>query len=421
MEVESMTDEVHWYVGFDWAMEQHRACLFDAEGKRVAERDVTHDGAGLAELCSWLLERTAARAEEIAVAIEAPRGPVVEALLERGFRVFAINPKQLDRFRDRFSMSGAKDDSRDAEVLGHSLRTDRHAFRRLAIDDPLVIELREWSRMYEELKQEQSRLSNRVRDQLWRYYPQAGELGDVAANWFLDLWEKVPTPAQAARVSEKTIARILKDHRIRRFDAAEVLRILRQPPLTVAPGTVDAATAHIRTVAARLRLVNQQIKEAERRLDELCAAIEAAAETTPGQICEQRDMAILRSMPGLGRITIATLLAEACEPLQRRDYHVLRVLSGQAPVTRRSGKSCIVLRRYACNRRLQNALHHWGRGAIQHDPVSKQRYAELRRRGHGHARALRTIGDRLLYVLCTLLERQVLYDPDHTTAHLVAA
>jgi transposase len=416
-----MTDEIRWYVGFDWAMEQHCACLVDAEGKLVAKRDVAHGGAGLAELCSWLLERTGARAQEIGVAIEVPRGPVVEVLLERGFQVFAINPKQLDRFRDRFSMSGAKDDSRDAEVLGHSLRTDRRAFRRLAIDDPLVIEVREWSRMYDELKQEQSRLANRVRDQLWRYYPQAGELGDLDANWFLDLWEKVPTPAHAARVSEKTIARILKDHRIRRFDAAEVLRILRQPPLTVAPGTIEAATAHIRAVAARLRLVNRQIKEVEHRLDELCAAIEATAETAPGQICEQRDMVILRSMPGLGRINIATLLGEACEPLRLRDYHVLRALSGQAPVTRRSGKSCIVLRRYACNTRLRNALHHWARVAMQHDPVSKQRYAELRRRGHGHARALRTIGDRLLYVLCTLLERQVLYDPDHTTPQLAPA
>ena len=416
-----MTDEIRWFVGFDWAMEQHRACLLDAEGRVVAERDVKHDGASLQEFCSWLLKTTEASAQEIAVAIEAPRGPVVEALLERGLQVFAINPKQLDRFRDRFSMSGAKDDSRDAEVLGHSLRTDRGAFRRLAIDDPLVIELREWSRIYEELKQEQGRLTNRVRDQLWRYYPQAGELGDPASNWFLDLWEQVPTPAKAARVSEKTIARILKNHRIRRFDAAEVLRILCQPPLSVAPGTVEAATAHIRTIAARLRLVNQQIKEAERRLDELCAAIEAAAETTPGQICEQRDMAILRSMPGLGRITIAALLAEAWEPLRSRDYHVLRVLSGQAPVTRRSGKSCIVLRRYACNRRLQNALHQWARVAMQHDPVSKQRYAELRRRGHGHARALRTIGDRLLNVLCTLLERQTLFDPGHKASPSAAA
>jgi transposase len=410
-----MTEKIRWYVGFDWATQQHRACLLDPEGKRLCERDVAHDGVGLAEFCSWLVDKTGARAQEIAIAIEVPRGPVVEVLLERGFQVFAINPKQLDRFRDRFSMSGAKDDSRDALVLGHSLRTDPQAYRRLAIDDPLVIELREWSRIYEELKQEQNRLGNRVRDQLWRYYPQTAELGDPAANWFLDLWEKVPTPAKAARVSEQTVARILKNHRIRRFDATEVLQILRQKPVTVAPGTVEAASAHIRTVAARLRLVNQQIKEAEHRLDELCAAIETAAETTPGQICEQRDVAILRSMPGLGRITIATLLAEACEPLRQRDYHVLRVLSGQAPVTRRSGKSCIVLRRHACNKRLENAVHHWGRVAIQHDPVSKQRYAELRRRGHGHARSLRTIGDRLLYVLCTLLERQTLFNPSYKT------
>src|SRR5580704_5062486 len=166
-----MSDEICWFVGFDWASEQHRACLLDAEGKPMAERNVTHDGAALAELCDWLIERTGARPEQIAVAIETPRGPVVEMLLERGFQVFALNPKQLDRFRDRFTVAGAKDDSRDAEVLGHSLRTDRDAFRRLSVDDPLVIELREWSRMYEELKQEQSRLANRVRDQLWRYYP----------------------------------------------------------------------------------------------------------------------------------------------------------------------------------------------------------------------------------------------------------
>ena len=231
----------------------------------------------------------------------------------------------------------------------------------------------------------------------------------------------MPTPARAARVSEKTIARILKNYRIRRLDAAEILRILRRPPLGVAPGTTEAATAHIRTIAARLRLINQQIKEAERRLDELCAAIEAAAESAPGQICEQRDVAILRSCPGLGRINIATLLAEACEPLRRRDYHVLRILSGVAPVTRRSGKSCIVVRRHACDTRLQNAVYHWARVAVQHDPISRQRYAELRRRGHSHARALRGVADRLLYVLCTLLERQVLFDPDYKPSQMAAA
>jgi transposase len=417
-----MMDDIRWFAGVDWASEKHKVCLLNASGEVVGQRDVDHSGAGLSELCDWLLAKTDATPGQIAVAIETPHGPVVEALLERGFAVYAINPKQLDRFRDRFTMAGAKDDSRDAHVLGDALRTDRRALRRLAVQDPLLIELREWSRMNEELQQERTRLANRVRDQLWRYYPQALEItDDLAADWFLDVWQQVPTPAKAARISEKTIARILKTRRIRCIDAAEVLRILCKTPLVVAPGTAAAASAHIDTVAARIRLLNQQIKQAHRKLDELCAQLETPSENAPGQVCEQRDVTILRSSPGIGRIVLATLLAEASEPLQRRDYHALRTLSGQAPVTRRSGKQCVVIRRRACNKRLENALYHWARVAMQHDPVSRCRYAELRRRGHSHGRALRGVGDRLLYVLCKLLERQVLYDPDHPRPQMAAA
>jgi hypothetical protein len=118
------------------------------------------------------------------------------------------------------------------------------AFRKLSMADPLIVELREWSGIDEELKVEHGRLTNRLRHQLWRYYPQMLELADdVGANWFLDLFEAVPTPEKAASVREKTIARILKNHRICRFDAAHVLSGLRKPALTVAPGTIDAATA----------------------------------------------------------------------------------------------------------------------------------------------------------------------------------
>jgi transposase len=124
-------------------------------------------------------------------------------------------------------------------------------------------------------------------------------------------------------------------------------------------------------------------------------------------------VAILRSLPGIGRINLATLLAEAYQPLQRRDYHALRALCGAAPVTRRSGKSCIVLRRLACNKRLANALYHWARVATQRDPVSQGRYHALRQRGQSHGRALRTVGDRLLALACTLLQRQVRFDPNH--------
>ncbi|MCG8598340.1 MAG: IS110 family transposase [Kiloniellales bacterium] len=85
----------------------------------------------MTEVCAWLAANTGAAPTSIAVAIEVPHGPVVEALLEHGFQVYALNPKQLDRFRDRFSLAGAKDDRRDALVLADTLRTDRQALRHL--------------------------------------------------------------------------------------------------------------------------------------------------------------------------------------------------------------------------------------------------------------------------------------------------
>jgi hypothetical protein len=90
-------------------------------------------------------------------------------------------------------------------------------------------------------------------------------------------------------------------------------------------------------------------------------------------------------------------------------------------VTRRSGKSCIVTRRHACNPRLRNAAFNWGTVAVRHDPISKAKCQALRARGHGHARALRSVVDRLLYVTCTMLEKGTLFDPSFAETKNAAA
>lgn len=402
------------FVGVDWASQTHHVRLSDARGRKVGERTFPHGGAGLAEMATWILGLTGTAASAVFVAIEVPHGPVVESLMERGFRVHAINPKQLDRFRDRFSPAGAKDDSRDAEVLADALRTDPRCFRPLTPVDPVVIELREWSRIAEDLRAERNRLGNRVREQLWRYYPQSLALtDDVAADWFLELWALVPTPETARRVRETTIAKLLKRHRLRRFTAAQVLQHLRAPAVTVAPGTTAAATAHLKAAAQRLALVNRQIKQADHQLDRLTERLVGPETERVGQSGEPRDVTILRSLPGVGRIVLATLLAEAWDALQRRDYHALRGLCGVAPVTKRSGKSKRVQRRQAAHQRLANAVYHWARVAVQHDSRSRLKYNALRHRGHGHARALRSVADRLLAVACAMLESHTAFDPAH--------
>src|ERR671932_2317358 len=220
----TMADEtIRWFAGIDWGSAKHQVCLLDEAGKVVGERAFAHGGAGLAALCDWLVS-LAGDPGSVAVAVEVPHGPVVDMLLDRGFAVHALNPKQLDRLRDRFSIAGAKDDRRDARVAAAGLRTDPHLFRPVTAGEPGVVELREWSRLAEELQQERVRLANRIRQQLWRYYPQMLELSDdLTAEWVLELWTMAPTPAEAARLREATLARLLRRHRIRRLEAAGVL------------------------------------------------------------------------------------------------------------------------------------------------------------------------------------------------------
>ncbi len=407
-----MEEERHWFVGIDWASEIHQVRLSDAHGNKIGERSFRHGGEGLAELANWILQLTGTEPEVVRIAIEVPHGPVVESLMERGFQVYAINPKQLDRFRDRFSPAGAKDDSRDAWVLCDALRTDPRCFRALRALDPAIVELREWSRIAEELRHDRNRLGNRVRELLWRYYPQILELtDDVAAPWFLDLWRLIPTPEKAARAREVSVAKLLKRHRIRRITAGQVMEQVRVAAIPVAPGTINAATGHLAAVAMRLDLVNQQMAQAETQLDMLTESLAASEPVDEGQADEQRDVTILRSLPGVGRIVLATLLAEASDALQRRDYHALRCLSGVAPITKRSGKTRIVIMRQAVHVRLRNSVYHWARVAVQHDPRSRAKYAALRARGHGHGRALRSVADRLLAVACAMLVQQKNFDP----------
>ena len=188
---------------------------------------------------------------------------------------------------------------------------------------------------------------------------------------------------------------------------------MRQRAITVAEGVTEAAVLHLRSLVARLRLANREFHQAERKLDELCTNLRDKTSTPKsGGPC---DAAVLSSLPGIGTVTLATLLTEAAGPIKRRDYAALRTLSGVAPVTKRSGKSCLVTMRYAAQVRLRNAVFHWARVAVLNDPKCASRSAARRARGHSYGRALRGVADRLLGVACVLLQRGMLFDPDPGT------
>ena len=407
-------DKTLFFAGIDWGSASHQLCVIDRNGSIVGEKVFDHTGKGLCEMAEWIVGVSHSTIEDVAVSIEVTHGPVVESLLERGFCVCSISPKQLDRFRDRFSPSGAKDDRRDARVLAEALRTDSRHLRRLKPQDPDIVVVRELLRTREELTAERTRLVNRLRQLLWSYYPQFNELiGDAVRPWLIELWELIPTPEAARRIRRPTVQKLLKRHGIRRVDAQGVLEVLRSLEINLQESTVSSRVAHIRTIVERMKVVDRQLGETEGLIDNTINVIASRQDAQGGKPC---DIEILRSVPGVGVIVLGTLLGEAWELLSRRDYGSLRCFAGAAPVTKQSGKSRYVIRRRAASRRLAGAVYHLARVAVLHDPVSRSRYKSLRARGLGHARSLRTVGDRLLLVCCSLLKKGELFDKEFKKA-----
>ena len=417
----SLTTGNQVYVGIDWGSRQHQVCVTDEEGTVLCNQPYEHQPGALGAL-GQDLRSLAGKGRGVRVAIETPRGPLIETLLCEGFEVYHLNPKQLDRFRDRFTSSGAKDDRRDAEVLASSLRTDPNAFHRVHPEDPKVVTLREWSHIHEELVQERVRLVHQFRQQLSRYHFRLLELGfGLESEGFLALFEAAPNPDQGKRLALRRIEALLRRHRLRRLSPSQVRQGLRQPPLSVSPATTAAAQAHAETLVPRIRLVNEQLRRAQRALDEGLEAFRIEEGSPSNKEKQHDDVTILQSVPGVGRVVLAVLLAEAHQALADRDYSRLRKRAGVAPITRQTGRrphgprregSLLVLMRRACDTRLRTAVYHWARVAVQRDPHFKARYAALRSRGLSHPTALRVVGDGLLRLACALLRNRTLYQPE---------
>ena len=293
--------EFDWYVGIDCGGAAHQVWVLDAQGRRVGERVVAHSGAAFAAFVAWLHELAGPSLARVAVGLETPHGGPVALCLEHGAAVFAINPKQLERFRERASAAGAKDDRRDAFAAASALRTDRAAFHRLAPEAAALVQVRELSRVSDELREEAARLSNRLRAQLERYFPQVLAVVPGADEpWLWALLTLAPTPAAAARLSERRLTRLLRDYRIRRVSAAGVRALLQAPALPVAPGTAAAVGAHVALLVPQLELVTRQPRACLARLAAALTALAGPEDDPPAPAAPAAPNADGRAGAGAG-------------------------------------------------------------------------------------------------------------------------
>ncbi|MEU4586799.1 transposase [Kitasatospora aureofaciens] len=109
------------FVGDDWAQDHHDVELMDAMGRRLSKARLPEDVAGIERLHAMIgAELGEDSKAEVVIGIETDRGPWVQPLIAAGYTVYAVNPLQASRYRERLAVSGAKSDAADAATTGSS-------------------------------------------------------------------------------------------------------------------------------------------------------------------------------------------------------------------------------------------------------------------------------------------------------------
>jgi len=222
------------FCGIDWSESHHDVALVDQAGTVVARRRISDDLTGFTDLTALLAEHVGAEFVSVDVAIETDRGLLVAALKAAGHRVFAINPKAVDRYRDRHSVSGAKSDPGDALVLAHLLRTDRDQHRPLAADSVLGQAVSVLARTHQDLVWARQRDTNRLRSLLREYFPAAlTAFPDLTTKTAVTVLAAAPTPAAAAKLTRANLIDLLHTagRGTRPADAARLVEVFARPQL----------------------------------------------------------------------------------------------------------------------------------------------------------------------------------------------
>jgi transposase len=387
-----------YFVGLDWASTAHAVCVVDDRGAVVWQGGVAHSAAGLSEL-RQRLRRFGAPAT-VRIALERPSGVLIDTLMEAGYVVVPIHPNVVKASRPRYAAAGPKSDPGDAFLLADLLRTDGHRFRPLHPLSDATRALRALVRGRDDLVAQRVALANQLRASLERFWPGAAAIfADVDSPIALAFLARYPTPQSATQLGERRLAQFLRRHSYcGRRSAAELLHRLRSAPAGVAGDEeCDASGEVIRALIAVLHPLVVQIQQ-------LAAAIAALLTQHP-------DGALVQSLPRTGTVNAAQILAELGDDRTRfATADQLAAEAGVAPVTRASGKHHAVVFRWACNKRLRQAVTTFADNSRHGSAWAAATYAAARRRGCDHPHAIRILARSWLRVVWRCWQSHAHYD-----------
>lgn len=394
--------------GIDWATDTNELCIVAPTGEIVHRSNTTMNAAGIRRLVGQLQRHSVGR-----VAIERPDGPVVEAVLAADIEVVIITPRQVKNLRSRYGSAGNKDDRFDAFVLADTLRTDPGLLVALQPDSPQTLALRAAVRARTDLVETRVALANQLRAHLRIVFPGAvGLFSDLDSPISLTFLTRFPTADKAGWLSVKRLGAWLSANRYcGRTKTATLMDRLEAAPAGHTGDAGDAAGRTTLAYVAALQAIVAQIRMLETDIAE--------------QLAVHPDAHIFRSLPRCQVIRAAKLLVEIGDARGRFPTDTsLASLAGACPSTRQSGRHHVVTFRWACDKKLRNAVMDFAGDSRHASPWAAAIYDRHRAANKTHQHAVRILARAWLRVIWRCWQDGVAYDPalhGGAQAHLAKA
>ena len=386
------------YVGIDWADAKHDVCV---QGAGSEQREFDCFDHRVERIEEWALGIHQRFGGPVAVALELAKGPIVYALQKYDFFVlFPVNPLMLARYREAFQPSRAKDDPTDAELALDLLVRHPERFKAL---QPQSANMRTLVSLVEQRRRwvnDRIRITNRLRNTLKQYYPQALDwFDDIDTPLFCDFIERWPTLTRVKRARKTTLERFFHEHNMRR---AHVLQARLTAIHAATALTSDAAvvTPHRLQALALVDLLRVTLQAIARFDHEI-------AELAP----KHADYALFSSLPGAGPHLAPRLLVAFGEQRERfKSAAEVQKYSGIAPVTERSGKKHWVHWRWQCPTFLRQTFVEWAAQTINKSFWAGAYYRHQRDKGCSHHAAVRSLAFKWIRILYRCWKTRTSYD-----------
>jgi transposase len=385
-------------VGIDQSQKKHDVCLMNEIGDLLACFGIPHDARGFQRLHEER-QRLQVSPRNCLVALESGYSLLVDYLLDQHYQVHIIPGKAVDRYRDRHRQSRSASDKSDAVVLAHILRTDHHLYTSWHADQPLTRQICSLVKLVHDLKHSVVQFTNRLRNLLWRYYPQAAELfSDLDLPISLHFIQTYPTPQQTKQLTQAQFAAFCREHHYYRSDLITRRYGQLLNAQTFAYSQVAAAYASQAQTLARVTLdLVQERDQAQKQLTQVFA--------------QHPDHFIFEPLPGAGEFLAPALLSKFRDCRARfPTAAVAQAIAGTSPVTIQSGKRRRVRFRRACDKNFRYYATQFAKCSVQESAWAAAYFETVRPRCEKASHAYRCLANRWLAIIWRLWTDRVEYD-----------